>query len=77
MRLSIYQIDAFSKIVFGGNPAAVVPLENWLDDATMQKIAEENNLSETAFFTPEGEGFRLRWVYAYSGGGFVRTRYAS
>ncbi len=61
MKLKIYQIDAFSKTVFGGNPAAVVPLEGWLDDATMQEIAQENNLSETAFFVPEGEGFGLRW----------------
>lgn len=61
MKLKIYQIDAFSKTVFGGNPAAVVPLESWLDDAIMQKIAEENYLSETAFFAPEGEGFGLRW----------------
>lgn len=61
MKLKIYQIDAFSKTLFGGNPAAVVPLESWLDDAVMQKIAQENNLSETAFFVPEGEGFGLRW----------------
>ena len=61
MKLKIYQIDAFTKTIFGGNPAAVVPLESWLDDAVMQKIAEENNLSETAFFAPEGGGFGLRW----------------
>jgi PhzF family phenazine biosynthesis protein len=61
MRLPIYQIDAFSGQVFRGNPAAVVPLESWLPDATLQSIANENNLAETAFFVPEGEGWRLRW----------------
>ena len=60
-RLRIYQIDAFTGRLFGGNPAAVVPLEAWLDDATMQSIGLENNLAETAFFVPEGGGFRLRW----------------
>jgi PhzF family phenazine biosynthesis protein len=61
MRLQIYQVDAFTDRLFGGNPAAVVPLERWLDDATMQSIGLENNLAETAFFVPEGKGFRLRW----------------
>ena len=56
-----YQIDAFAKRVFEGNPAAVVPLDEWLADATMQAIATENNLSETAFFVPEGDAYRLRW----------------
>ena len=60
-RLRIYQVDAFTGRLFGGNPAAVVPLESWLDAATMQSIALENNLAETAFFVPEGDGFRLRW----------------
>ena len=60
-KLKIYQIDAFTGRLFGGNPAAVVPLETWLDAATMQSIALENNLAETAFFVPEGDGFRLRW----------------
>lgn len=60
-RLRLYQIDAFTSERFSGNPAAVVPLEAWLDDATMQAIAAENNLSETAFFVPEGDGFGLRW----------------
>jgi predicted PhzF superfamily epimerase YddE/YHI9 len=59
--LRLFQIDAFTRRVFAGNPAAVCPLSTWLDDATMQSIALENNLSETAFFAPEGEGFRLRW----------------
>jgi PhzF family phenazine biosynthesis protein len=60
-RLPIYQVDAFTKRRFGGNPAAVVPLQRWLGDALMQAIAGENNLSETAFFVPHGEAFRLRW----------------
>lgn len=61
MRLPIYQIDAFASHVFGGNPAAVVPLDSWLPDKVMQPIAAENNLSETAFFVREGGAFRLRW----------------
>lgn len=61
MRLPLYQVDAFTDHVFGGNPAGVVPLERWLPDATMQAIAAENNLAETAFFVPEGEGYALRW----------------
>ena len=61
MRLALYQIDAFTDRLFGGNPAAVVPLEDWLSDAQMQAIASENNLSETAFFVPEGEDYRIRW----------------
>ncbi len=58
-----YQIDAFSHRVFSGNPAAVIPLDQWLPDAVMQAIAEENNLSETAFYIPaENSGtFHLRW----------------
>ena len=60
-RLRIWQVDAFTGRLFGGNPAAVVPLEAWLDAAAMQAIALENNLAETAFFVPEGGGFRLRW----------------
>ena len=54
MRLPIYQVDAFTDSLFGGNPAAVCPLDAWLPDATMQAIAAENNLSETAFFVPQG-----------------------
>jgi PhzF family phenazine biosynthesis protein len=59
----LYQVDAFADAVFSGNPAAVVPLESWLPDATLLAIAEENNLSETAFFVPLGTegGFHLRW----------------
>jgi len=61
MRLPIYQVDAFADRLYAGNPAAVVPLADWLPDATMQAIAAENNLAETAFFAPEADGFRLRW----------------
>ena len=61
MPIPIYQVDAFTNRVFGGNPAAVCPLERWLDDATMQAIATENALSETAFFVRQGAGFGLRW----------------
>jgi PhzF family phenazine biosynthesis protein len=61
MRLPIYQIDAFTSRIFAGNPAAVVPLETWLPDAQMQAIAAENNLSETAFFVADGDGWHLRW----------------
>lgn len=61
MRLPIYQVDAFADRRFAGNPAAVVPLESWLPDATLQAIAAENNLSETAFFVREGARWRLRW----------------
>src|SRR5436305_15195017 len=61
MRLPLYQIDAFAEGPFTGNPAAVCPLEEWLPDHVMQAIAAENNLSETAFFVPEADGYRLRW----------------
>ncbi|WP_164008298.1 PhzF family phenazine biosynthesis protein [Pyxidicoccus trucidator] len=61
MRLPLFQVDAFTSRVFGGNPAAVCPLEAWLPDADLQAIALENNLSETAFFVREADGFRLRW----------------
>lgn len=61
MELPLYQIDAFADRLFAGNPAAVCPLESWLPDATMQAIAAENNLSETAFFVQEKNGFRIRW----------------
>lgn len=57
----LFQVDAFTARAFAGNPAAVCPLEAWLPDALMQSIAAENNLAETAFFAPEGDGFRLRW----------------
>lgn len=61
MKLRQYHVDAFAARPFEGNPAAVCPLDHWPDDALLQAIAAENNLSETAFFVPEEEGFRLRW----------------
>jgi len=61
MKLPIYQADAFAAGLFKGNPAAVVPLREWLSDELMQQIAMENNLSETAFFIPEGNHFHIRW----------------
>jgi len=64
MKLTLYQIDAFADKVFGGNPAAVIPLEQWLDAPLMQQIALENNLSETVFFVPANTGladFEIRW----------------
>ena len=61
MRLPLYQIDAFADRLFSGNPAAVVPLAEWLPEATMQAIAAENNLAETAFFVREGTDYALRW----------------
>lgn len=59
--ITLYQVDAFTDRPFAGNPAAVCPLEAWLPDATLQAIAAENNLAETAFFVPEQDGYRLRW----------------
>lgn len=61
MTLPIYQADAFTDKLFGGNPAAICPLDHWLPEPVMQKIAAENNLAETAFFVPEGDGYKLRW----------------
>lgn len=62
MKLNLFQIDAFSAVPFGGNPAAIVPLDSWPDASRMQAIAEENNLAETAFFVRTGPGaYDLRW----------------
>jgi PhzF family phenazine biosynthesis protein len=61
MKLPIYQVDAFTDRLFGGNPAAVVPLKSWLSVELLQNIAAENNLSETAFYVPNDEYFELRW----------------
>jgi PhzF family phenazine biosynthesis protein len=61
MKLPIYQVDAFTDSLFGGNPAAVVPLEHWLDSNLMQKIAMETNLSETVFFVERQAGYDIRW----------------
>jgi PhzF family phenazine biosynthesis protein len=62
MKLKLWQVDAFAERPFAGNPAAVVPLDQWLPDATMQAIANENSLAETAFFVPLESGlYDLRW----------------
>jgi PhzF family phenazine biosynthesis protein len=66
MKLTLYQVDAFTDKLFCGNPAAVIPLTNWIDDELMQQIAVENNLSETAFFVPLAESeqkadYHIRW----------------
>ena len=62
MEFQLFQVAAFTQEMFGGNPAAVVPLREWIDDDSMQKIAAENNLSETAFFVPLAESeWQIRW----------------
>jgi PhzF family phenazine biosynthesis protein len=61
MNIRLYQVDAFTDRLFGGNPAAVCPLDSWPPDETMQQIAAENNLSETAFYLRTGDRFRIRW----------------
>ncbi len=61
MILKLYQIDAFASRPFTGNPAAVVPLDAWLPDATLQAIGEENNLAETAYFVNTGSALQIRW----------------
>jgi len=62
MKIPFYQVDAFSSKIFGGNPAAVCPLESWPADEMLQNIAAENNLSETAFFVQSSKGrYKLRW----------------
>jgi PhzF family phenazine biosynthesis protein len=62
MKIPFYQVDAFSRKIFGGNPAAVCILESWLDTEVMQSIAAENNLSETAFLVPKLRGrYEVRW----------------
>jgi PhzF family phenazine biosynthesis protein len=62
MRLPIFEVDAFTSQVFRGNPAAVCPLESWLDDTTLQSIAAENNLSETAFLVGGDGSYEIRWM---------------
>lgn len=62
MEIPLYQVDAFARAVFHGNPAAVCPLDRWLPDPLLQSIAAENNLAETAFYVPEGPGrYHIRW----------------
>ena len=59
--MTVYQVDAFTDKIFGGNPAAIIPLDSWPDAELMQKIAMENNLSETAFIVRSGEAYHIRW----------------
>src|SRR6266700_2015194 len=61
MRRPYYNVDAFTGKLFSGNPAGVCPLEQWLPDEILQRIAAENNLSETAFFKRQPDSFELRW----------------
>ncbi len=61
MKIKLYQVDAFTSKLFGGNPAAVCPLDAWLPEETMQNIAMENNLAETAFYVKRDEAFEIRW----------------
>lgn len=61
MKIPLYQIDAFTSRVFAGNPAAVCPLSSWLPDATLQSIAAENNLAETAYFVGGQGQYDIRW----------------
>src|SRR6202008_431377 len=61
MKLKLYQVDAFTDKVFGGNPAAICPLEDWLPDEVLQKIAMENNLAETGFYVKKNDEFEIRW----------------
>ena len=61
MKYKLYQIDAFTEKLFGGNPAAVCPLNGWLDDNLLQKIAMENNLAETAFYVKRDDHYEIRW----------------
>lgn len=61
MKIRLFQIDAFTGKLFTGNPAAVCPLDGWLDDKTLQAIATENNLSETAYLVPQGTAYQIRW----------------
>jgi predicted PhzF superfamily epimerase YddE/YHI9 len=62
MSIKIYQVDAFCRELFSGNPAAVCPLGRWPADELLQSIAAENNLAETAFYVPDGDRFHIRWL---------------
>ena len=61
MKYKLYQVDTFTKKLFGGNPAAICPLNEWLDDNLLQKIAMENNLAETAFYVKRDNHYEIRW----------------
>src|ERR1700748_31303 len=62
MKLKMFVVNAFAESTFGGNPAAVVPLQEWLSDQLLQQIAAQHNLAETAFIVPEGNDFSIRWL---------------
>ena len=61
MKIPVYHVDAFASRPFEGNPAAICPLESWLPDVTLQAIAGEHNLSETAYYVARGTHYELRW----------------
>ena len=61
MKIDLYQVDAFTDTLFGGNPACVVPLDSWLSDELMFQITRENAVPETAFFIDNGDVIQLRW----------------
>jgi PhzF family phenazine biosynthesis protein len=62
MKLKVFVVNAFAETAFGGNPAAVVPLEQWLNDELLQQIAAQHNLAETAFIVPQNDDFAIRWL---------------
>ncbi|WP_200831865.1 PhzF family phenazine biosynthesis protein [Aquimarina sp. AU474] len=66
MKIPMYQIDAFTKTLFGGNPAAICHLPYWLDDSLMQNIAKENNLAETAYFVKKDDIYEIRWFMPHA-----------
>ena len=74
MRIPLYQVDAFTDRTFAGNPAAVCLLDRWPEDALLQSIAAENNLSETAFLVKDGARYALRWMTPVTE--VVRSRHA-
>jgi PhzF family phenazine biosynthesis protein len=74
MKINIFQLDAFTQERFSGNPAAVCVLDQWLDAGTMQQIASENNLAETAFVVKMEELYHIRW-FTPSGGGQMSINY--
>ncbi len=76
MRIPIYQVDAFASRLFAGNPAAVMPMEDFPADSLLQALAAENNLAETAFLVRAGDDYRLAVVHACHRGSAVRPRYA-
>ncbi|MDY8135826.1 PhzF family phenazine biosynthesis protein [Aquimarina sp. 2201CG5-10] len=66
MKIKMYQIDAFTKKLFGGNPAAICHLPHWLNDETLQNIAIENNLAETGYFVKNNDHYEIRWFMPYA-----------